>query len=84
MGLCSVLTEYDLPIHIVDTPKSQFLERYFKDVRNGMLVDDKYPLDLPSNFEHVLIDRSGKYAQSYSLSPHVRYTRTLSGYIMDN
>jgi hypothetical protein len=80
MGLCRVLNLYDLPIHIVDRPKSEFILEHFSKYESGVLVDDKYPLDLPANFKHVLIDRKGKYKVDPNNEGSVVYVRNLDQY----
>lgn len=78
MSMCRVIGELDLPIHIVTQPKTVFLQDYFSDASSGILVDDKYPLRLPANIKHVLIDRGGKYAAASSGDKNVQYYTSLA------
>jgi hypothetical protein len=80
MGLCAVLRELDLPTHIVDRPKGQFLKEHFRAPTSGILIDDKYPLDLPDNFLHVLVDRKGRYVESSKGDERVVYIGSLKQY----
>jgi hypothetical protein len=61
LNTCSLLSQLRLPVHVVDEPKRLFLEREFPKVQ-GILVDDKYPLRLPPNWQHVWINRHGVIA----------------------
>jgi FMN phosphatase YigB (HAD superfamily) len=79
MNMCAVLSELDLPIHIVDAPKTQFLKKHFAHLKKGALVDDKYPLDLPSNITHALIDRGDIYRGRVD-DELVVYMRTLNNF----
>jgi hypothetical protein len=58
LNSCQVLHELRIPIHVVDEPKRLFLEREFAKER-GILVDDKHPLQLPTNWLHLWLDRRG-------------------------
>jgi hypothetical protein len=50
-----------LPVHVVREPKAKFLERHFGgSTTRGILVDDKAPLHLPSNWEHAWINRDNR------------------------
>lgn len=80
MGLCRELRELDLPIHVVDRPKGQFLKEHFGTFEDGILFDDKYPLDLPDNFLHVLVDRKGKYREVSKEDRRVEYVASLQEY----
>jgi FMN phosphatase YigB (HAD superfamily) len=53
---CKLLTELSLPVHVVDESKRLFLAREFPK-QPGILVDDKYPLNLPSHWKHIWINR---------------------------
>lgn len=53
---CRYLSELRLPIHGVDEAKPDFLEREFPD-GTGILIDDKGPLDLPENWQHIWLKR---------------------------
>lgn len=53
---CKQLRVAHLPIHVVGETKRSFLGREFSD-QAGALVDDKYPLDLPENWQHIWINR---------------------------
>lgn len=54
---CPLLRSSDLGIHVVNEPKATFLKRDFHAVP-GVLVDDKYPLNLPAGWVHIWINRS--------------------------
>jgi len=59
ISLCRVVSH--LPVHVVSTPKSVFLsEEYGGKEVSGILIDDKYPLDLPANWQHVWLNRNNK------------------------
>lgn len=55
---CRVLSELRIPIHVVTEPKKDFLKREFPDAEDGILIDDKHPLHLPQNWQHIWINRS--------------------------
>ncbi len=78
MSLCRILQDLDLPIHIVDEPKSQFLIEQFSHISSAVLVDDKYPLCLPDNVSHILIDRKGSYVEVIKHDTSVRYVTSLN------
>lgn len=46
----------DLPVSIVQESKASFLERELS-TSSGFLIDDKYPLNLPTNWKHIWINR---------------------------
>jgi len=62
LSMCSELASHGLPVHVVQEPKRDFLAREFPN--GGILADDKYPLGLPVSWQHVLVDRTGKFAQT--------------------
>lgn len=64
---CRVLSRLRIPIHVVNEPKKDFLKREFPSVK-GMLIDDKYPLGLPSNWQHVWMKRTEDEEQPFSQS----------------
>lgn len=66
LNTCSLLHEIRLPVHVVDEPKRDFLAREFR-TEQGILVDDKYPLHLPSNWRHIWINRE---CNNQLVSPH--------------
>ncbi len=76
IGLCAEIRKLDIPIHIVDRPKREFLAEHFGAIR-GVLVDDKYPLDLPDNITHILIDRKGIYREQSAHDPRIITVTTL-------
>lgn len=53
---CQLLRQSNIGIHVVREPKRIFLKREFPK-SPGVLVDDKYPLNLPSNWLHIWITR---------------------------
>lgn len=55
--ICPYLSQNRLPIHVVKQFKKDFLKDNFKDT-NGVLIDDRYPLDLPKGWTHIWLDRS--------------------------
>lgn len=59
---CSVISALNIPIHVVGEHKRDFLKKQFGDTHTrGVLVDDKHPLNLPDNWQHIWIHRnSGK------------------------
>lgn len=56
INLCPVISGLKIPVHVVNEPKRQFLADNFTSA-NGVLLDDKYPLQLPSNWQHIWINR---------------------------
>jgi hypothetical protein len=60
--MCPELAILKIPVHVSSTRKSKFLEDYYKShhIKNGVLIDDKYPLDLPKNWHHICVDRYDK------------------------
>jgi hypothetical protein len=59
---CRLITQLNIPVHVVDSPKGQFLGQHFGDAK-GILIDDKYPLNLPPSWTHMFIDRKSKQSQ---------------------
>lgn len=59
INLCRFLSALRIPVHVVNQPKRQFLSAHFGKIA-GILIDDKYPLDLPTNWTHFWINRKGK------------------------
>lgn len=57
LNTCRFLHDQHIPAYVVDEPKRHFLATHFPDDQ-GILVDDKYPLRLPDNWQHVWLDRS--------------------------
>lgn len=56
---CREIAQLHIPVHVVQTAKSIFLQTYFSDASiRGILADDKYPLHLPDNWHHAHINRS--------------------------
>ncbi len=59
IGLCKHLR--GIPIHVVHEPKGEFLEKHYNhDTTRGVLIDDKAPLIMPSNWQHLWINRKGR------------------------
>lgn len=59
ISLCPVMR--GLFVDIVDRPKADFLRENYGDPSiQGILVDDKAPLGLPENWQHVWLNRAGK------------------------
>lgn len=57
IGLCHELR--GLPVYVVRVPKRDFLREYFADRHiKGVLIDDKQPLHLPCNWQHIWISRN--------------------------
>lgn len=57
ISLCPVIGR--LPVHIVCEPKGDFLSRHFSDASiKGILVDDKIPIPLPDNWQHIWLNRN--------------------------
>lgn len=56
---CRLLARLKLPVHVVSESKRLFLAREFAK-QPGILVDDKYPLNLPSHWAHVWLNRDSK------------------------
>lgn len=69
IGLCHGNTAY-FPAHVTDNPKNEFLAKEFPDER-GILIDDKYPLDLPDNWLHLWITRKESLKQPKKLTDRV-------------
>jgi hypothetical protein len=55
----SYLRSNPLPIHVTRRPKRDFIKRHFGQFR-GVLIDDKFPLDLPKGWQHLWLDRQAK------------------------
>ena len=55
--ICPYLSQNRLPIHVIKQFKKDFLKDNFKDTQ-GVLIDDRYPLDLPEGWTHIWLDRS--------------------------
>jgi len=50
-----------IPIHVVGEAKSNFLAKHYSDAGiQGVLIDDKAPLIMPSNWQHVWVNRNGR------------------------
>ena len=75
LNTCHLLHELRLPVHVVDEPKRIFLEREFP-AANGILVDDKHPLNLPNGWTHIWINRAGK-TTAQVLEPQEQMISTL-------
>lgn len=60
IGLCDFLKSFDTTVVI--EPKGDFLAREFSN-QLGVLIDDKYPLSLPGNWQHVWINRTESLTQ---------------------
>lgn len=73
---CKALSAYNIPIHVVTGPKTDFLKKYFDDEIGGVLIDDKQPLHLPSSWQHVWINR--KKSDGNSLEERVQEIHTLA------
>ncbi|MDO8336334.1 MAG: hypothetical protein Q7T74_06160 [Candidatus Saccharibacteria bacterium] len=59
ISLCPIMK--GLLVDVVDRPKADFLAANFGDPSiQGILVDDKAPLGLPENWQHVWLNRTGK------------------------
>lgn len=56
--LCPLLRRLNLPKHVVREAKNSFLTKEFGNVP-GVLIDDKGPLNLPANWTHIWLKRSG-------------------------
>lgn len=54
---CRLLTKLHIPMHVVGEAKASFLARDYPEVKQGVLIDDKGPLRLPSNWTHVWLQR---------------------------
>lgn len=57
INTCSKLKYHNVPVHVVFELKRQFLAREFGAGTRGLLVDDKHPLNLPTNWDHAWINR---------------------------
>lgn len=57
INLCPELLGLGIPVSVVSEPKSVYLSRQAHRA-GGTLVDDKYPLNLPDNWQHVWLNRS--------------------------
>jgi hypothetical protein len=57
LNTCRFLRNHSVPIHVVREPKRLFLSNEFPK-STGVLVDDKYPLNLPAKWLHVWIVRT--------------------------
>ncbi len=56
ISLCRIAR--DLPVHIVGEPKAEFLNKEFGGASvYGVLLDDKAPLNLPKNWQHLWLNR---------------------------
>mgnify|MGYP001072850667 CR=1 FL=1 len=62
INTCKKLTNLRIPVHVVSQPKRVFLEKNFSD-GPGILIDDKYPLHLPSGWVHVWISRKDELSK---------------------
>ncbi len=57
IGLCNLVSA--LPIRVVDVHKAKYLLKNFVGPNiNGVLVDDKAPLNLPPSWEHYWLNRN--------------------------
>ncbi len=56
INTCSVVQRLKIPKHVVTEEKSQFLAKEYPH-GHGVLVDDKGPLNLPSNWTHIWLRR---------------------------
>lgn len=63
---CTLLSTLNVPIHVVDEPKSIFLNREYGSSQ-GILIDDKYPLNLPKGWRHIWIARNDLRAKPQAL-----------------
>jgi hypothetical protein len=61
--LCHLLAELKIPVHVTRSRKSDFLKQYHSAhiTTLGVLLDDKYPLDLPDNWDHICVDRDQRH-----------------------
>lgn len=59
---CQLLRNSKIVIHVVSEPKTAFLQREFPN-ESGILVDDKYPLNLPGQWRHIWINRDKSLAK---------------------
>jgi hypothetical protein len=69
---CKTLEKLHIPVHVVTQPKREFLAENFSEVA-GILVDDKYPLNLPKKWTHFWINR----AEQLSAPKHDKKTDTV-------
>ena len=75
IGLCHGTTAH-FPVHVTQNPKTQFLTEEFPN-EQGVLIDDKYPLDLPDNWHHIWLTRDKPMKKPRRLSPRVHQASTL-------
>ncbi len=54
---CKTLGGLHIPVHVVTQPKREFLAENFSK-SPGVLIDDKYPLNLPKGWTHFWINRA--------------------------
>lgn len=74
---CAFLRSLDLPIYVVREHKRYYLEREFKNVSRGVLVDDKHPMKLHSPWESIWIDRKSKQVDVELLENRVHKINSL-------
>jgi hypothetical protein len=67
---CRYLSRLHLPIHVVNETKADFLRREFSAGR-GVLIDDRYPLNLPENWAHIWVNRGVKLKQPQRINDSV-------------
>lgn len=59
ISLCKHLQA--LPIHVVHEPKGKFLNKHYNhESIRGVLIDDKAPLVMPQNWQHLWVNRNGR------------------------
>jgi len=65
-----VVRALGIPIQVVHGPKAEYLAKEFGDsAMIGVLIDDKHPLRLPANWDHLWLDRAALLASPVS-QPH--------------
>lgn len=80
INLCPVTAS--LSAHIVSEPKADFLKVNFGGETKGFLLDDKTPLNLPDNWEHVWINRRGHKLDLAEHDHEVKNLREAAGLLL--
>lgn len=75
IGICKGAVS-SFPVHVTIVPKAEFLAAQFPHEK-GVLIDDKYPLELPANWHHIWITRHERLKAPKMIGEHVHQVSNL-------
>lgn len=78
IGLCEEVIEMNMPVHITQRQKKDFIINSFNKGQEGILVDDKHPLGLPKGWLHIWVNRSEDSGYNKTHLSHSAYENEVS------